>query len=70
MPIATTLKGKETDHVRELIGAVESENPPSSAELEELSDQVIDCIFYEACEDSDNRRIVGVPQKKGGTKFK
>jgi hypothetical protein len=70
MPIATTLKGKEIVHVRELIRAVESRNPPSSAELLELSDQTIDCIYYEACDDPDNRLIVGVAQKKGGTKFK
>lgn len=48
-------------HVRELIKAVRSDEPPSNGELEEISDQAIDCIFQQASQDPENREIFRVP---------
>lgn len=71
MPIATTCKGKEIMHVRELLRAVRSDMPPSNEEGEEISDRAIDCILQQASEDPENRAILRVPapRNKMGTRL-
>ena len=61
MPLATTQKKKEMEHIRELLKVVSSENPPpSNQELEEISDRAIDCILNQASMDPENMRILRV----------
>jgi hypothetical protein len=68
MPLATTLKQSEMVHIRELLRSVQTENPPSTAELEEISNHAIDCIFQQACTEPENREILRVPPaEKGNT---
>ena len=65
MPLATTQKSKEMERISELLVAISSENPPSSQELEEISDRAIDCILNQAYMDPENMRILRVlPTRK------
>jgi hypothetical protein len=52
-------------HVRQLLKAVE--NPPSTSELEEISDYAIDCILEQACTEPENREILSIPPPERGT---
>ena len=65
MPVATTQITNEAAKIRDLLRAVQSENPPSNEELEQLSDRAIDCIRAQALMDPENRRILRVPSRKG-----
>jgi hypothetical protein len=68
MPLATTLRINEMEHIYELLEAVQSENPPSDAELEQISDHAIDCILNQACTEPENRQILRVPPQNRGNK--
>jgi hypothetical protein len=66
MPLATSLKQSEIAHIGELLKAVQTENPPSTTELEEISDYAIDAILHQACTEPENREILRVPPPKKG----
>ena len=57
-PIATTQKLKQVRRMRELIEKAQSELPP--AELQSLSNQVIDWIENEARQEPGNREKLGM----------
>ena len=62
LPLATTLKHKEFEQIRELLHAVVSEN-----QAEEISDRTIDCILHQAYMEPENRGILTVlPPKNRG----
>lgn len=65
MPVATTQITNEVAKIHDLLRAVQSENPPSNEELEQLSDRAIDGIRAQALMDPENRRILRVPPRKG-----
>ena len=57
-PIATTQKFKQARRIRELIEKAQPELPPT--ELASLSNQVIDWIQNEACQEPGNRERLGL----------
>jgi SOS-response transcriptional repressor LexA len=66
--LATTLKQSELVHIHELLKAVQTENPPSTPESEEISNHAIDYILQQACTELENREILRVPpHEKGNT---
>lgn len=52
-------------HIGQLLKAVE--NPPSTGELEEISDYAIDCILEQASTEPENREILRIPPPEKGT---
>jgi hypothetical protein len=55
-------------HIRKLLNAVETQNPPSTRDLEKISDYAIDFILQQACTEPENRDILRVPlPEKGNT---
>jgi hypothetical protein len=57
-PIASTQKTKQAVRMRELLERARAELP--STELESVSNQAIDWIQNEACQEPENRERLGV----------